>query len=743
MIQSIKVIRDARRFNLTYRTVIGIAPLQLYASALLFSPTNCSIRSLFSKEEPIWIASKPVMDAQWGPCIQTLEGHEGSISSIACSSDGQRLATASADETVKIWDYFTGECLLTLKGHRARVTSVVFSTDCQKVVSASDDNIVKVWDFRLGNCLQTLKFNSGSGLTPASLSSNGKLVAEFSDKRNLVIWDLADTPSRIFSVPAIRDIDSLCRVVFSADNRRFAVRFGYDKVVFIWDIAAKTLVRTLQGCTHLLGTQMALSPDGQLLASEVSGRNIKIWNVETGECIKILACPGYVDSVVFSPDGLRIASALIDGQLMIWDTSTGNHLHSILGPHDWYMSVVFSANGRELISGSDRGVARIWEVDTGYTSSVFEIPIQIDDLIFSKDNKSIKSLSDSEIKIWNTLDGTLAHSIQVHPESSPTGVMFSEGGQRVAFVEEHGTITISSVDGRQSIRILHTYEKLLQQIVFTTNGRYLVSRGVNMVNIWEPTTGECLQIIHGIEPRPPVPVACAPHSQKIATATVKRKSQVVKIWDITTMECLQTLDTLDVEYMFISPDDKLLGTTTVVNPLHGTGGGIVKCWDVVKGTCLQAFQVVGRAVQKGAFSSDNQVMASFSIPTWQNPRLSKRINVWDIGTGASLVSLDIVLPIDSLSFDPLNNSHIHTNLGVLDLSLGSTKTLSNVSPREVFYCGYGISSDGVWIVNGKERLIWLPPNYRNRATAVSGSQIAIGVVALESNHLCLIKFTDK
>lgn len=691
------------------------------------------------------------MDAQWGPCLQRLEGHEHSISSIACSTDGQRLATGSEDKTVKIWDYFTGECLLTLKGHRDSVRSVVFSTDCQKVISASYHGTVKIWDIRLGNCLQTLKFNSGDGFYSASLSPNGKLAAEISDERVLTIWNLTDTPSRILSVPATRLSSNTINykgfqigIVLSADNRRIAVHFPEDDA-FIWDIATNTLFRTLQGSSRLSHDNMTFSPDGQLLASDIPDGGIKIWNIETGECIKTLACPGIVTSVhvVFSPDGLRIASAFSDGKFMVWDTCTGNHLQTILGPHSWPDSMVFSANGRELISDSERGVARIWDVDTGHTSPVPEIPIhRIDNLLFSKNNKSITSRSDGEIKIWNTSDGICSHSIQVHPKFYSNDVMFSEGGQWAAVSEKHGTIKISSIDGRQSVQISNAYEKILQQLIFTTNDRYFVSRGDDMVKIWEPTTGECLQIIHDVARWQPV--AYAPHSQKIATATTfQRRSQLVKIWDITTMECLQTLDTPPVGYMFFSPDDKLLGMAMEGYTGSNRKIGLVKCWDVVKGTCLQTFPDVSRVVQKGAFSSDNQLMVLFSIGMWlDDTRTLDRISVWDVATGASLVSLGVELSIDSLSFDPLNNSHIHTNCGVLDLSL-DTPEIGNVSPREVFYRGYGISLDGMWIVNGKERLIWLPPDYRNRATAVLGSQIAIGVVALESNHLCLIKFTDK
>lgn len=486
---------------------------------------------------------------------------------------------------------------------------------------------------------------------------------------------------------------------------------------------------------------MTFSLDGQLFASQIGPGRMKIWNIETQECIKLLAGYGGVVSVVFSPDGLRIAFALYGGNIMIWDTSTGNHLQTILGPDDTPNSVVFSANGRELISASHEGVVRIWNVDTGHTSPVPRTPIHsIGNVIFSKDNRAIKSRSLSEIKIWNTLNGTFSHSIQLLPQISIDDVVFSEGGQWVAFVEDHGAIKISSVDGRQSIRILNTREENLQQLIFTTNGRYLVSQGYDVVKIWEPTTGECLQIIHDVAPF--VPIACAPHSQKIAMATGQCGSQLVNIWDMSTKKCLQTLNAPAVGYMFFSPDDKLLGTTTEDDTTNGNTDGLITCWDVVKGTCLQTFLDVDTIVKRGAFSSDNQVMVSFSTAEWYPTRLSGRINVWDIATGASLVSLAVGLQIDSFSFDPLNNSHIHTNFGVLDLSLDTPET-GNVSPREVFYRGYGISVDGMWIVNGKERLIWLPPDYRNRATAVLGSQVAIGVVTLESNHLCLIKFTDK
>src|SRR5262245_25841514 len=111
---------------MSHKRAIENSPLQAYASALLFSPTSSVIRGLFKREEPNWITIKPAMQAKWGACLQTLEGHSSYVNSVAASHDSSRLASASYDNTVKIWDASSGECLQTLEGHSSSVYSVVF-----------------------------------------------------------------------------------------------------------------------------------------------------------------------------------------------------------------------------------------------------------------------------------------------------------------------------------------------------------------------------------------------------------------------------------------------------------------------------------------------------------------------------------------------------------------------------------------------------------------------------------------
>jgi WD40 repeat protein len=114
------------------------------------------------------------MSDGWSACLQTLEGHSGSVNSVAFSHDSARLASASHDNTVKIWNAGSGACLQTLEGHSSSVASVAFSHDSTRLASASYDSTVKIWDASSGACLQTLE---GHGRFVNSVADSAYLVS--------------------------------------------------------------------------------------------------------------------------------------------------------------------------------------------------------------------------------------------------------------------------------------------------------------------------------------------------------------------------------------------------------------------------------------------------------------------------------------------------------------------------------------------------------------------------------------
>ena len=95
--------------------------------------------------------------AQNSPAQQVLKGHTDNVLSVAYSPDGQTLASASRDKTIRIWSAYTGAHLRTLQGHTQWVLSVAYSPDSQTIASGGYDGTIRIWNANTGAHIQTLQ----------------------------------------------------------------------------------------------------------------------------------------------------------------------------------------------------------------------------------------------------------------------------------------------------------------------------------------------------------------------------------------------------------------------------------------------------------------------------------------------------------------------------------------------------------------------------------------------------------
>ncbi len=245
-------------------------------------------------------------DVQSGRCLTTLEGHTGWIWSVCFHPEGTLLASASFDATVRLWDISTSlntgiapelslgsqrsDCLAILQGHSSVVRSVCFSADGWLLASASNDQTVRLWDcsnrLALGRCLHVLTGHEHDVLS-VCFSPTARLLASGGADRTIRLWDCEEPSKPIECVRVLTGHENgVWSTCFSPDGNRLASGSG-DGTVRLWDWHSGQCLHILSGHTNRVWS-VCFSPDGNTLVSGSLDETIKFWDVQTGECIRIL-----------------------------------------------------------------------------------------------------------------------------------------------------------------------------------------------------------------------------------------------------------------------------------------------------------------------------------------------------------------------------------------------------------------------------------------------------------------------
>jgi WD40 repeat protein/energy-coupling factor transporter ATP-binding protein EcfA2 len=575
--------------------------------------------------------SARVWDAHTGQQLTILEGHTAPVTGADFSPDGQRIVTASWDHTARVWDASTGQLLTILQGHTDIVRVAKFSPDGQRVVTASDDQTARVWAVNTGQQLAVLQGHADK-VTDLDIRPDGQRIVTASNDETARVWD-AHTGQQLTVLrghtAAVTGAD------FSPDGQRILTASD-DQTARVWDADSGQQVAALVGHTYGL-TAAGFSPDGQRVVTSSGDRTARIWEASSGRLLAILQ--GHADTVAgaaFSPDGQRIVTAGWDGSARLWNANTGELLIVLLGHTRGVTTAFFSPDGQRIVTASDDDTARVWDASSqqqlailqGHTSAV-------EAASFSPDSQRVVTASyDHTARVWSASTAQQLAVLQGHADTVQAAA-YSPDGQRIVTASWDGTARVWDATTGQQLAILQGHTDRVYSAIFTPDGQRIVTASDDATaRVWDASTGQQVAILLGHTDRVRN-VDISPDGQRVVTASW---DDTARVWDATTGQELVILQghTDAVNVAKFSFDGQRVVTASEDQT--------ARVWDAQSGQQLAILQGHAAGVASAAFSPDGQ-----RVVTASNDDTAR---VWDASSGQSLVVMGAADKVTSAAFSP-------------------------------------------------------------------------------------------
>ncbi len=432
--------------------------------------------------------------------ILALRGHDRAIYDITFSPDGKKLASGSADKSMRLWELDNlDENKIKSKPlpYRNSVRIVAFSQDSNILAGGSDDGVIQVWDADTGDRIYNFTEHKDSVLD-FDFSVDRKTLRSASLDGSVKIWSLVGEGGRLSS--DIPHDEAVYSVKFFPDSNTF-VTGSADKLIRLWNTETRRVIHTLKGHKDYVSV-IDCSPDGTTLVSGSPDGAVFIWDI-IGERTRfeILGHTGGIKALAYTEDNrIRAGGTGLDYKLRIWDAGTSSEL-SILRDHiELTQAVSFSNNGDKIVSGGN-----------------------VDGTIFLSDVHKV-------LLVHNEIDENSLENKYIGNPHGVTALTMSPANTVLASGGEDGRIHLLDILTQRELKILKGAQSPISALTFVSDGTKLFSGEEDgTIRQWDANTGEEIGIANTVSFSAVTSIAYAQIGSLLLIGNAKGKIHIVRI----------------------------------------------------------------------------------------------------------------------------------------------------------------------------------------------------------------------